>query len=236
MEETAILSGASRRTPHVSKAPGTPLRTPHSFSKPSIAKIVLVPSQSSLPAQTVPIPTNSGANTFSTGTSQNFSIFNMASNLNIDKFKGDNTQNVNTWLSMYKHYCSFYDVSNKKSDDSFPFHLEGHPKIWYDTIPDSQKANFDNLITLFKKRFKDKQQLLDLTILQTHQGRNESVLDYLSQLYQLATNRNIFDDIVLAVAMNWLKSELKTIVMTKEPKHVEELRHCPSLTETSYSF
>jgi hypothetical protein len=40
----------------------------------------------------------------------------MASNLNIDKFKGDNTQNVDTWLSMYKHYCSFYDVSNKKSE------------------------------------------------------------------------------------------------------------------------
>jgi hypothetical protein len=162
------------------KPPGTPLRTPHSFSKPSIAKIVLVPSQSSLPAPTVPMSTISGANTCSRGTSQNFSIFNMASNLNIDKFKGDNTQNVDTWSSMYKHYCSFYDVSNKKSDDSFPFHLEGHPKIWYDTIPDSQKAYFDNLITLFKKRFKYKQQLLDLTILQTHQGRNESVLDYLS--------------------------------------------------------
>jgi hypothetical protein len=65
------------------------------------------------------------------------------------------------------------------------------------------------LITLFKKRFKDKQHLLDLTILQTHQGRNESVL------YQLATNRNISDDILLAVAMNGLKPELKTIVMTK---------------------
>jgi hypothetical protein len=103
---------------------------------------------------------------------------------------------------MYKHYCSFYDVSNKKSEDSFPFHLEDHPKILYDTIPDSQKVNVDNLITLFKMRFKDKQQLLDLIILQIHQGRNASVLDYLSQLYQLATNRNIFDDILLAVAMN----------------------------------
>jgi hypothetical protein len=32
----------------------------------------------------------------------------------------------------------------------------------------------------------------------------------------LATNRNISDDILLAVAMNGLKPELKTIVMTKE--------------------
>ena len=136
---------------------------------------------------------------------------------------------------MYKQYCSFYDLSDKKSADSFPFHLESHAKIWYNTIPDSQKANFDNLITLFKKRFKDKQHLLDLTILQTHQGRNESVLDYLSRLCQLATNRNISDDILLAVAMNGLKPELKTIVMTKELKNVEELRHCATLAEKAIS-
>jgi hypothetical protein len=47
-----------------------------------------------------------------------------------------------------------YDLSDINSADSFLFHLEGHAKIWYNTIPDSQKANFDNLITLFKKRFK----------------------------------------------------------------------------------
>ena len=55
-------------------------------------------------------------------------------------------------------------IYQTKRAHSFPFHLEGHAKIWYNTIPDAQKANFDNLITLFKKRFKDKQHLLDLTI------------------------------------------------------------------------
>ena len=87
------------------------------------------------------------------------------------------------------------------------------------------------MITLFKSRFKDKQHLLDLTILQTHQGRNESVLDYLSRLYQLATNRNISDDILLAVSMNGLASKLKTIVLTKESKNVDELRHCATLAK-----
>ena len=117
------------------KTPGAPLRTPHSFCKPPITKVVSPPN--SLPVPTRPIPTISGATTLSTGTSQNFNIFNIASNLKIDKFKGDNTQNVDTWLSMYKKYCSFYDLTDKKSAESFPFHLEVHSKIWYDTIPDS---------------------------------------------------------------------------------------------------
>jgi hypothetical protein len=36
---------------------------------------------------------------------------------------------------------------------------------------------------------------------------------------------------LLAVATNGLKSELKTIVMTKEPTNIEELRHCVTLAE-----
>ena len=192
---------------------------------PSSLPAATLPIPTTSGAPTVPIPTASGATTLSSGTSQNSNIFNTASNLKIDKFKGDNAQNVDTWLSMYKQYCSFYDLLDKKSADLFPFHLDGHAIIWYDTMI------LDNLITLFKKRFKDKQHLLDLTILQTHQGRNEYVLDYLSQLYQLATNRNISDDILLAVAMHGLKPELKTIVMTKEPTDVEELRHCATLAE-----
>ena len=93
------------------KTTGTPLRTPQSFVKPSTVK--LVPPPNSLPAATVPIPTTSGPTALSSGTSQNFNIFNMASNLKIDIFKGDNTQNVDTWLSMYKQYCSFYDLSDQ---------------------------------------------------------------------------------------------------------------------------
>ena len=44
----------------------------------------------------------------------------------------------------------FMIYQTKKRADSFLFHLEGHAKIWYNTISDSQRANFDNLITLFK--------------------------------------------------------------------------------------
>jgi hypothetical protein len=47
---------------------------------------------------------------------------------------------------------------------------------------------------------------------------------------------NISDDILLAVAMNGLKPELKTIVMTKVPKNVEELRHCATLAEKALLY
>lgn len=49
-----------------SKPPGTPLRTPQSFIKPSIAQVVVVQPPSLLPAPTVLIPTTSGATTLLT--------------------------------------------------------------------------------------------------------------------------------------------------------------------------
>ncbi|CAG2197362.1 unnamed protein product [Mytilus edulis] len=86
-------------------------------------------------------------------------IFNMSSFLKIEKFKGDNTQNPETWLTNFNQYCSFYDLSKKKSAESFSFHLEGHAKIWHDTVSDSKNQHFDFLIAAFKDRFKDKQHL-----------------------------------------------------------------------------
>jgi len=57
-------------------------------------------------------------------------IFNTSSTLKIEKFKGDNTQNAETWLDTFRQYCSFYDMSKQKSAESLPFHLDGHAKIW----------------------------------------------------------------------------------------------------------
>ena len=89
-------------------------------------------------------------------------IFNMSSSLNFDKFKGDDTQNPENWLKSFQQYCDFYDLIDPKRTDSFPFHWDGHAKIWYDTIPEATKKDFGLLTTAFKDRFKDKNDILDL--------------------------------------------------------------------------
>ena len=110
-EDTGILDTASNRPLHFAKNYWDTVEDSTVIRQASTVKVV--PPPNSLPAATVPIPTTSGPTALSSGTSQNFNIFNMASNLKFDKFKGDNTQNVDTWLSMYKQYCSFYDLSDQ---------------------------------------------------------------------------------------------------------------------------
>ncbi|VDI61164.1 Hypothetical predicted protein [Mytilus galloprovincialis] len=248
-------TGTSTPGPVQQSYPGTPLpvnklslpalQTPSHFSSntaPAAIAIVTaattVPSASSTPDSTTSAPppaitTFIASAAISAGRTPilHMNIFNMSSSLKIEKFKGDNSQNPETWLNTFKQYCSFYDLTKQKSAESFPFHLEDHARIWYDTVSATKKSNFDELISVFKERFYDQQYLLDLTILQPNKGRTESVLDYFSILLKLSTNRNISDNILLAVAMNGLRSDFKTVVMTKEPKNIEELRHAAVLAE-----
>jgi hypothetical protein len=74
-----------------------------------------------------------------------------------------------------------------------------------------------------------------MSILQILQGPSETVREYLSRLFQNATNKDIPEQVLLAVGINGLRPEIRRIVMNKEPKNVEELRHCATLAEKSTS-
>ena len=75
--------------------------------------------------------------------------------------------------------------------------------------------------------------MLDLSILQTMQGPCGNVREYLTRLVQSATNRNISEQVLLAVGINGLRPDIRKMVMNKEPTNIEELRHSAMLAEKS---
>ncbi|KAK3610221.1 hypothetical protein CHS0354_038862 [Potamilus streckersoni] len=109
----------------------------------------------------------------------------------------------------------------------------GHAKVWYDTLPENVTHNWHLLVNAFKSRFHHDDVILDLSILQTHQGSSESVMDYLGRLFQTATNKPIPDQVLLAVALNGLEPSVKRIVMNKNPANMAELRQAAVLAEKS---
>ena len=110
----------------------------------------------------------------------NLSIFSkMSSASKLDKFKGGGSQDVNAWLTNFFQWSIFHDLPNDKIVDTFPFHLEGHAKIWYDALPIHQKSTDLNTITMsFKDRFTELENFLDLSVLQMKQGLTEGVNDF----------------------------------------------------------
>lgn len=87
------------------------------------------------------------------------------------------------------------------------------------------------------KRFTEDKTVIDLSILQMSQSVNESVLDYLSKLQKSAVlNEKVDENVLLAIAINGLRPEIRRIVINKEPKNFAELRHhSATIAETSVS-
>jgi hypothetical protein len=74
--------------------------------------------------------------------------------------------------------------------------------------------------------------MLDLLISQIMQGPCENVREYLTRLAQTAANKNILEQILLAVGINGLRPDIRKIVMNKESANIEEL-HAMTLTTLS---
>jgi hypothetical protein len=107
--------------------------------------------------------------------------------------------------------------------------LLDYPAIWYAPLSPEITNDLSKFKAAFFKRFTEDDHIIDLAILQTAQGPNESVRDYLNRLFDIP------DQVVLAVGINRLRSEIKAIVMNREPTNIEELWHSMTLAEKTIS-
>ena len=73
--------------------------------------------------------------------------------LKINKFSGACNDDAKSWLSQFAQYCSCYDLDNKTKTNVFSFHLQDHAKIWYNSLTEEIKNDWDKLQTSFTKRF-----------------------------------------------------------------------------------
>ena len=75
---------------------------------------------------------------------------------------------------------------------------------------------------------------MDLSILQINQSVNETALDYLCRLQKnAALNPKLDDYLLLAKAVNGPCSEIRQIVINKEPKDFADLRRYSTIAEKS---
>ena len=76
------------------------------------------------------------------------------------------------------------------------------------------------------------------------QGISEGVKDFLSRLVKIASMKNVPEKVLLSVAMNGLRHDLKTYVITQNQKTMEHLRlnaivkrsQCSEVGRFAYTF
>ena len=154
--------------------------------------------------------------------------------LKLDKFSGACNDDAKSWLLQFDQYCTCYDLNDKTKTNIFSFHLQDHAKIWYNSLSDDIRHDWEKLKASFIKRFTEDRSLIDLSILQMTQNSNETVLEFLSKLKKNASlNDKIDENLLLAIGINGLKPDIRKIVINKEPKSFADLRHAASIAEKS---
>ena len=154
--------------------------------------------------------------------------------LKLDKFSGKSNEDAKSWLLQFAQYCTCYGMDDETKANVFSFHLQDHARIWYNSLSDSIRNNWQSLETAFKQRFTEDRDTLDLSILQISQSVTETVLDYLCRLQKKAAlNPKVDDNLLLAIAVNGLRSEIRRIVINKEPKNFADLRRYATIAEKS---
>lgn len=66
----------------------------------------------------------------------------------------------------------------------YPFYLEGHAKVWYNSLPYEHKINTTLLTSRFQERFREFENFWDLSILQLKQEKTEPVEDFFNKTYK----------------------------------------------------
>ena len=174
----------------------------------------------------------------STSTGQDSAKNNTSKKMNftikLDKFHGNGTEDAKSWLMQFAQYSSCYGLDDATKANVFSFHLQDHARIWYNSLSESTRNNWTALEAAFKFRFIEDKDTLDLSILQISQSVNESVLEYLSKLQKSAAlNPKVDENLLLAIAVNGLRSEIRQIVINKEPKNFADLRRYATTAEKS---
>lgn len=160
---------------------------------------------------------------------------NMSSALKLDKFQGESGNEALSWLTRFLQWAQFYDLPDHKKVSAFPFHLTSHALLWYKLLDAKTKNDLTLLINAFKTRFKKSSSHIDLSILKCVQKPGESVSDYLGRLVYLTNNNNVPESMTLAIAIQGLNSDLRSLVINKEPSTFDELRHAAELAEKALS-
>ena len=77
----------------------------------------------------------------------------MIFSLKLDKFSGACDADAKLWLLQFAQYCTCYDLDNKTRTNISSCHLQDHAKIWYNSLSDDIRQDWDKLKSSFIKRF-----------------------------------------------------------------------------------
>jgi len=69
------------------------------------------------------------------------------------KFRGVVSENADTWIRQFNNYCEYRDYNADKAKQLFKVLLIDSAAVWYDSLPDTVRADWAQLQAAFHARY-----------------------------------------------------------------------------------
>jgi len=140
-------------------------------------------------------------------------------------FKGTTAEDAETWFRHFNNYCAYKQYTNDKAMALFRVVLVDSAVVWYDSLEETTRADWDRLRAAFLQRYTTPEFLKykRANSLFKHKQECRTVDDYLAYVQKLASQINAGDQMLRFAVINGLRPEIKNHVTMKQPTSWQEL-------------
>ena len=147
-------------------------------------------------------------------------------------FHGNPGERGDDWLNWYINYAEAMGFNENKRRLLLPFQFRDHAMVWYESLPQDVKSDWETLTTQFKDRFNGSDGTNnDISLLSIKQNVDEPCASYFTRFSRAAAHKNIPEAILVGVVIKGLLPSLKKIVMPRDPQTIEDVRKLACLGE-----
>lgn len=142
-----------------------------------------------------------------------------------EPFSGHENDDASIWLNRIHIYTQLRAWSPEQTLNAFPLFLRDAAAIWYDTLDPTKKATVENLTQAFKERYFPHTTLrwVKLDQFNTRQQQpDESTTTYTQKMIKLGKDIDKSDKEIMEACVRGYRPYIKTYVLEKEPKSLEE--------------
>ncbi|CAC5378789.1 unnamed protein product [Mytilus coruscus] len=132
------------------------------------------------------------------------------------------------WLKQFNRWKRLQNLSNEQACNAISFYLEGSSKLWYEGITDEIQNDFDALQNALIERFKNAYEDDDILLAQLP---TEKAVEYLDRLQIKERHQYSPGHLLIRIAKKGLKSSLRSIIIQRDPKTLEELKTAAIIAE-----
>ncbi|XP_048246473.1 uncharacterized protein LOC124124993 [Haliotis rufescens] len=150
--------------------------------------------------------------------------------IKLPQFSG--TENAQTWWDDFVNFSNFFSYNDVKKCQLIPFYLEGAAKLWYQNLPEGDRLDITKVKEAFTKRFM-KSSAFDVSLLQLAQEQEESIYTFITRVETATIHLKLPASVIVAIAVNGLRSNIRQWVYNKEPTNLQEVRHQAELAQKS---